>query len=356
MNGKDTLRLLRFAIAIVAIWVAFAFFNSSEFYRRTIESNAGPQWDAYNEVLSYQMSFSLLWAVFTPFVLFIAERLPLHKSHRLRNALLLIAIVPPFVLVRSAFGGAVFQLVERRLITTDFIMTSIRATFHRNVFTFAGIVLLTNLLLALRAAAARDGKAIAMRTAMARTELQRLRSSMQPRLMFATLDAIAAKVQDQPDVADRMLVELGDLLRALLEFGKRSAVTLAEELEVIDRYFEFEKMRTERTFTTRVDVEEEVLDARVPPLLLHALVESALLSDRESPRRLEIRGRSDGGMLSLEVRYDDPSRVPAAAAIDEARARLLQAYGAGASVSWRRTADSVVTELSVPYQMLEASA
>lgn len=297
VSAERLARLTGNAATIVALWVIFGIFSSNEFRLRLDETSS----DVASEVLLYQLSVSLIWAVFTPVAIFIAERLELRKPHRLRNLALLLAIAPLFSVVRAAVGGAVFELCELGRISADFLWLSVTLRFHRNVFLFLVVVGIVNLVLLQRAAAARERNALALRTAVMNAELQRLRTSMQPRLMFAALDAIAAKVRDQPHVADRMLVELGHLLRALLEFGKRPSVTLAEELELIDRYFDLERMRTGGRFSARVDVEEELLGVRVPPLALHTAVAGALLADEETPRHLEIDGHASGATLLLDV-------------------------------------------------------
>ncbi|HYK00427.1 MAG TPA: histidine kinase [Thermoanaerobaculia bacterium] len=345
----DLRRLFRISFIIVGIWVIFAVFNSSEFYQRTVESGRDA---VLIELLAYQLNSSLLWAVFTPFIVFVAERLPLRKPHLLRNALLMIAFVPFIAVVRAAIGAVINRLGDREPPNLQFTLYSIEVRYHRNIFLALVILGITYFIFAQRAAAERERNALALRTAVTNAELQGLRAAMQPRMMFATLDAIAEKVTTEPDLADQMIVHLGDLLRTMLEFGKRASVTLGEELEVIDRYFEIERARSGGAFTTRVDVEEEILAARVPPLLLHALVESALFgTDTDSPQRMEIHGRTEGSDLLLEVVNDDPKRIPAPDAIEETRARLQQAFGERATIAWRAGEKRAVTELSMPLQV-----
>ncbi len=333
--------------SILFVWVVFGIFNSIEFHRRTVETGNLQPW---TEPFYFQLTSSLVWAMFTPLVIFIAERLPIRKPHRVRNALVLLAMTPFLSIIRAAFGGLVSDLGEGRTPTMEFVIRSVNIRFHRYAFFILIIVGVTNLILAQRAAAAHERNALALRTAVSNAELQRLRASMQPRLMFATLDAIAAKVMTAPEVADKMLVLLGDLLRTLLEFGRRSSVTLAEELEVVDRFFEIEKIRTDGEFATRVDVEEELLAAQIPPLLLHALIESALLGNGDAPRRLELHGREERGILQLELRHDQPNRIPAVFAFEETRVRLQQTFGDVADIHWRSEPEGVVTKLTMPFR------
>ncbi|HEX8616832.1 MAG TPA: histidine kinase, partial [Thermoanaerobaculia bacterium] len=333
---------------ILTIWFAVAIFNSSEFYQRVVKGGREQPWI---EVLAYQLSASLTWAVFTPFIIALAERLPLEKPYALRNALATLSFIPAIAVLRAAVGGVINELADQHVPSLEFIEYSISRRFHTNVTLVVVIAGVTHLILAQRAAAARERNALALRTAVTNAELQRLRASMQPRMMFAILDAIADKVTKDAAVADEMIVHLGDLLRTMLHFSKRPFLTLSDELDVIDRYFELEKMRTSGAFTTRVDVEEDLLPARVPPLLLHALIESALLgNDPGSPHRLEIHGRTDNDRLIIEVQNDHVHRTPPSEALDETRARLQQAFGNDATLTWRREDGRIVTELTMPLQ------
>jgi two-component system, LytTR family, sensor kinase len=347
MKPRQLLHLVAMSGAIVFIWIVFGIFNSFEFHRRTIETGNTQPWF---EPAMFQQTSSFVWAMFTPIIIFIAERFPIRKPHRMRNALVMLAFTPLLSVIRAGAGGFINDLGEGRTPRLSFVLHSIDVRFFRYAYFILIIIGVTNLLLAQRAAAARERNAIALRTAVSNAELQRLRASMQPRLMFATLDAIAAKVMTAPEIADRMLILLGDLLRALLEFGRRSSVTLAEELEIVDRFFEIEKTRTDGEFTTRVDVEEELLAAQVPPMLLHTLVESALLGNGDAPHRLELHGREERGILHIELRHDQPNRIPAVLAFEETRARLQQAFGADADIHWRSEPQGVVTKLSMPFR------
>lgn len=345
---RRPLHLLGVAMLIVAIWVCFAFFNASEFYRRS--QATGVIFIGTQEVIAYQLLSSLNWAVFTPFLIFMAERLPLRRPHRLRNAALILAAAPLLAVLRAGLGGWVMEFGEHQRISWAFAKLSIQIRFERNIFLILIIVFITNLILAQRAAAARERHGLVLKAAVANAELVQLRAAMQPRFMFATLNAIAARVTNRPSIADRMLVHLGHLLRTMLEFGKRSDVSLAEELEVIDRYFEIEKTRTDGRFTTRVDVDEDVLAARVPPLLLHAVVESAMLRGRDASH-IEIRGRAIGDLLHLEIANDDPSGIPPQGAVEETRARLRHAFADRTSITWRSENGQVVTELKMPLHL-----
>jgi hypothetical protein len=328
----------------LALWLMFALFSSSELYRRGVDT--GNLVQLWSDVLLFQLSSAFLWAAFTPIVISIAERLPLIGPRRLRNTLLMLAVTPSLSVLRAVLGALAIELSEGRPPTLAFALLCVNIRFHRYTFLILVIVGLTNLLLAQRAAAARERAALALKRELANAEVQRLRAELQPRFLFATLDAVAAHLTTRPSAADRMLVQLGDLLRMVAELEKRGEVSLAEDLDVLDEYFEMEKTRSEGRFTSRVDVEEHLLDARVPPLLLHGLIGASL--PESPPARVEIEGREWNGMLRLDVRLDGALGTTALYAT---RARLQQMFGDRASIVLQDDAGGPVTRLTMPLEL-----
>lgn len=306
----DRRRIARALAWILSLWALLAVFNSSEFYRRGLAGgNAVQTWP---DVLCFQLSSSLVWALFTPLIIFLAERFPIRRPNRSRNAAILLPLVPVLALIRAVSGAAIGKWGEGDAATLEFAVLSIRIRFFRYAFVILVIIGITNLLLAYRSGAARERSALAVKAAVADAEIQRLRATIQPRYLFSTIDAIAANIRAHPAVADRMLVDLCDLLRATQEHAALRVATLGEELELVDRYLDLERTRTEGRFVTRVVIDEELLTARVPPLILRSLVEAVCVGSRgHDTGTCEIRGRRQGDELVVEMRHDgdgDPVR------------------------------------------------
>ena len=83
-------RLTRIAFGFVAVWVADAFFTASQAYRLGLVFGSDPN-------LLYLMGdllcYDLVWAVFTPVVVAVGERLSFQR-HPIRDVLLLLVSVP----------------------------------------------------------------------------------------------------------------------------------------------------------------------------------------------------------------------------------------------------------------------
>jgi LytS/YehU family sensor histidine kinase len=165
---------------------------------------------------------------------------------------------------------------------------------------------------------------------------------LHPHFLFNTLNAIAALMHKDVRLADRMIARLGDLLRAALEDPGTQEVTLRRELAFLTPYLEIEQTRLGPRLDLHTDIPADLLDARLPYMLLQPLVENAIrhgIAPRPGPGRLEVQARRAGGRLVLEVR-DDGVGLPAAGVtegigLSNTRARLRGLYGESGKLALR---------------------
>jgi LytS/YehU family sensor histidine kinase len=135
--------------------------------------------------------------------------------------------------------------------------------------------------------------------------------------------------------ADRMLTRLSELLRAALDHSAEHEVSLQEELAFLEAYIEIERARFGDRLSVNLDVQPNVLDARVPHMILQPLVENAIqhgIAPRAAPGHVTIRARGRRGMLDIEVCDDGPGARPGTSfqngvGLVNTRARLDQLYG-----------------------------
>jgi two-component system LytT family sensor kinase len=111
---------------------------------------------------------------------------------------------------------------------------------------------------------------------LSEARLKHLTAQIEPHFLFNALNAISNRMHEDVDAADRMISELGSLLRAAYDTDSQVLVPLASELQWLRGYA---AMMTER-FRGQLHFELHAapgLDAlKVPRLLLQPLVENAL--------------------------------------------------------------------------------
>ena len=147
------------------------------------------------------------------------------------------------------------------------------------------------LVLAFEASREAERKVLESQVSTREAELRALRAQLNPHFLFNSLNSINALVGSDPEGARRMCESLGDFLRRTLALGAREAVTLEEELSLVDRYFEIERVRFGERLAIRRFVEAGAERCLVPPLLLQPLVENAV--------KHGIAQRLEGGTIQI---------------------------------------------------------
>jgi two-component system LytT family sensor kinase len=266
--------LLLAAACNVGIWVLAGFFATSEFYRRSIVLGGPARW---NEALDFQLCTALLWAVFTPAVVFLAQRLPLRPPHRLRNAAAVIALIPLLAMFRAGAGGAVLNLGERHPVSARMVILSIRIRTHRDIAILAAIFFISNLVDAQREAARRERMRARARTLLARTEIDELRARLQPQFALCMLRHIGSVMREEPKAADGLIVTLSGILRRSMAGGGDQRIRLGDELEHFDRCLDLCRAGGRFALTARYVAGDDVLARRVPALVLQPVIETVVL-------------------------------------------------------------------------------
>jgi two-component system, LytTR family, sensor kinase len=134
-----------------------------------------------------------------------------------------------------------------------------------------------------------------------------LQRQLHPHFLFNALQAISTLLHRDPATADRLLVRLSDLLRAMLDGASGQSLSLRTELELTRMYLDIEQARFGDRLCVEWRVDESLLEVQVPSLIVLPLVENAIrhgLSPKVGPARLTIGSRSEGASLLLTVEDD----------------------------------------------------
>jgi two-component system LytT family sensor kinase len=151
---------------------------------------------------------------------------------------------------------------------------------------------------------------------LAQAELRALRAQISPHFIYNALAAVAGNIHDRPEEARELLIDFAEFTRYLFRDG-RSYVTLAEELEHVERYLRLEQARFRRNLHVTIDVAPETRGAVVPSMSVQPLVENAVrhgVERRAGTGRIVIESRVTGDDVELRVCDDgsgiDPEHVP----------------------------------------------
>jgi hypothetical protein len=148
---------------------------------------------------------------------------------------------------------------------------------------------------------------------VARARFQALRSRLHPGFLLDAFDGVSVLLRRDVRAADRMLLELSELLRRTLRNTTVEEIPLRQELDYVGRYLELVRARSGAGPRVSLDATPEALEAPVPPGVLFRVLEAGLRSadGAVSGTVAEVRARVEDGVLRLRVRDDVAAGVDA---------------------------------------------
>ena len=133
-------------------------------------------------------------------------------------------------------------------------------------------------------------------------QIRMMQAQLNPHFLCNTLDTMKwiSKINQVPQVA-LMSTNLADILRFCI--SPDEFVELRQELAILGRYVEIQRIRLSDSFTFAQDVPEELLSCMVPKMMLQPLAENAILHGLSGVQdgRLTVTARESDGVLEICV-------------------------------------------------------
>jgi hypothetical protein len=198
-------------------------------------------------------------------------------------------------------------------------------------------------------------RSAALERALTAAHLASLRMQLSPHSLFNLLHTIRGQIEWDPAAARTMIVQLGDLLRRLLNAGEREYSRLGDEMEFVRLYLELQQRRFADRLTIHVPPASELPGAWVPSLILQPLVENAVvhgLAGHQGAVVVRVWVASSRGTLILRVTNTMAAQQPprdGGIGLKNVRERLAIQFGERASfVAGPEEARQWVAEIRMP--------
>jgi len=304
-NPVFSRRLVRYGL-IWGVWTIVALFFSTQVYVSYLSQREPVM---FRDFL-FQVTACYLWALATPLVLWLSRRYCIER-HNWRQ--------------RAAFHFGISILLSSALVSIHYPLFMVfvgRASslswlrvFNVILLNLDKWMLIYWVMLGVSHAFSyynsfRKGelKASELRTQLVQSQLEALKMQVHPHFLFNTLHSISALLSKDTEGARKMITRLGDFLRLTLENSGTQEVTLQQEIEFLNGYLEIERVRFQDRLTTDIRVDPDVLDVRVPNLILQPLVENAMRHaiGNSTSGRVEVTAAPRNGVVRIEVKDNGP--------------------------------------------------
>jgi anti-sigma regulatory factor (Ser/Thr protein kinase) len=123
-------------------------------------------------------------------------------------------------------------------------------------------------------------------------QLELLRAKVNPHFMYNAFNSIASLIHTDASRAEQMLLALSELLRHSLNSGDEHFATVADEIQITERYLEVEKIRFEDQLKVDIKVDKDCLTLKIPKFIVQPLVENAIIHGTS---------KVDKGLLLIDV-------------------------------------------------------
>lgn len=124
--------------------------------------------------------------------------------------------------------------------------------------------------------------AIRLKKELRQTELQHLKSQVNPHFFFNTLNLLYGTIDNDSEKAKELVLKLSEMMRYGIYKGQDNQVTIEEEVEYLNQYLALQKLRFHRTIDVSFSTEIEDPKAAIMPLLFIILMENAFKHGVES--------------------------------------------------------------------------
>lgn len=129
-------------------------------------------------------------------------------------------------------------------------------------------------------------------------EYRVLRSQVNPHFLFNSFSTLIALIENQKEDAVAYVEKLSDFFRQILEQHEATLIGMEQELKMLETYLFLQQKRYGQHLKFRMNLSQEALQSRVPPMTMQILAENAIkhnIISKTMPLELEIS--SEGNMI-----------------------------------------------------------
>jgi two-component system LytT family sensor kinase len=211
-------------------------------------------------------------------------------------------------------------------------------------------------------------KAAQLQGELARAELAALRGQLHPHFLFNSFNALATLVrQRKNEAAVETIAQLSALFRLAIDRSGLQEIPLHQEIDFIRRYLEIERLRFGEKLRVEFAIEQTVLQALVPNIVLQPLVENSVkhgISRRTSPGLVRLSATRRDRRLHIEIMDEGPEGAEpepvtvsrrTGIGLANTRAQLGKLYGENYVLDVRQQAGGhTIVTLDLPWRVAPA--
>lgn len=142
-------------------------------------------------------------------------------------------------------------------------------------------------------------------------EIKHLEEQFNPHFVYNVMETVRYQISEDPETASEMLLSFASLMRYSVNYG-HTKVSLETDVEYVNDYLLLQKARYNNCLLYEFDIPEELLECRVPKLLLQPVIENSITHGYRAGQTLHIRVQAEHRDDTLRFTVtDDGAGIPA---------------------------------------------
>jgi len=196
-----------------------------------------------------------------------------------------------------------------------------------------------------------------MMTQNMQSELNFLRSQINPHFLFNTLNSLYALSLKKDDKAPHIVLQLSDMMRYMLYESNVEKVPIEKEIAYIKNYLELEKLRHGPNVKIEFELGGDFTDLKITPLLFIPFIENCFKHGVNKSLDLSfviIRLEAENSKIQFSIKNNKPSddfKIPqddvGGIGLSNIRRRLKLLYPSKHHLEIRETAEEFIVNLTL---------
>jgi len=196
------------------------------------------------------------------------------------------------------------------------------------------------------------------------SRIEALQARIRPHFLFNSMNVIASLTRSDPKLAEQAVENLSQVFRASLSDVKKQ-ISLQEEISICKSYLQIETLRLGDRLKVDWQINNNVEQDMIPPLLLQPLIENAVIHGIEPLTEggtIQIKARHLDEKQCLELivinpcdKLNEECKSPSKGnqiALSNINQRLEALYEGESNLSIRHEVDKYIATISIPIHML----
>jgi len=194
-----------------------------------------------------------------------------------------------------------------------------------------------------------------LRSLVRESELNVLKSQINPHFLFNSLNSISSLTMTNPDEAREMIIKLSDFLRYSLKHREHKFVTMKEEVGRMKDYLAIEKIRFGDKLRYYFEIEEACEEVKVPTMIYQPLFENAIkhgVYESVNPVNIYFDCKPEGSHLKVKIQNDfdpdSPAREGTGVGLQNVKQRIELSYEGKGIMNWEKRDTQFIVTLYIP--------